>query len=140
MHLSTPEESPRTGDDKDADNPASEENAATDDLEVEEEAPMADVVIKGEYFKQQEEEEVNYEDDAQIEECEEVVEDGEQVAEVDEDEETTITEVNQLSGNSWEILSTNDTGEAASLMESVLGIQSPKGGHRSSVGSRHPCS
>ena len=94
MHLSTPEESPHTGDDEDADNPASKENA-TDDLEVEEEAPTADVVIKEEYFEKQEEEEVHYEDDAPIEECEEVVEDGEQVAEVNEDEETTVTEVKE---------------------------------------------
>ena len=39
-HLSTPEESPRTGDDKDADKPISEEGAATDNLEVDEEVPM----------------------------------------------------------------------------------------------------
>ena len=150
-HLSTPEESPCTGEDDNTDKPISKEGATTDDLEAEEEMPTADIVIKEEYFEQQEEEELDYEDDAPvkeceqvIEECEQVVEEGEQVVEVNEDEETTVMEVKEptvwkrLSDpiDEWASTDTN-IGEAASLMESVLGIQSPKGGHRSSEGSRH---
>ena len=63
---------------------------------------MADVVIEEGYFEQQEEEELNYEDDAPVkeceqvvEECEQVVEEGEQVVEVDKDEETTVMEVKE---------------------------------------------
>ena len=146
MHLSTAKESPHTRDNDDADKPISNKGAANDDLEVEEETHTADVIIKEEYFEQQEEE-LDYEDNTPVEECEQVVEEVEQVVEIDEDEETTVMEVKeptvwkQLGDPVDERASTDtNTGEAVSLMESVLGIQSPKGGHRSSEGSCHPCS
>ena len=72
--LHTPEGSPHTGDDEDADKPASEEGATDDNLEAEEEAPSGDIIIEEEYYKQQEEEELDYEDDTLVKECEQVVE------------------------------------------------------------------
>ena len=47
-HLNTPEGSPHTGDDDDADKPVSDKGAADDNLEAEEEMPMADVIIEEE--------------------------------------------------------------------------------------------
>ena len=147
MHLSTPEGSPHTGDDEDADKSASEEGAADDNPEAEEEVPSADVIIEEEYFEQQEEEELDYEDNAPIKECEQVVkvEECEQVVEVDKGENTTVTEVKeptiwkQLGDPINKRASTDtNTGKAMSLMESFLGIQSPKGGHRSSEGHSLP--
>ena len=69
-----PEGSPHTGNNKDADKPASEEGATDDNLEAEEEAPSGDIIIEEEYYKQQEEEELDYEDDTLVKECEQVVE------------------------------------------------------------------
>ena len=48
MDLNTLEESPHTGDDDDADKPVSDKGAADDNLEAEEETPMADVIIEEE--------------------------------------------------------------------------------------------
>ena len=95
MHLSTPEESLRTGDNNDAYKPVSNEGATDNNLEAEEEMPTADIVVEEKYFKQQEEEELDYEDHAPVEECEQIVEEGEQVVGVNEDEETTVTEVKE---------------------------------------------
>ena len=148
MHLSTPEESPHAGKDDDADKPISKEGATATNLEAEEEMPMADVVVEEEYFKQQEEEGLGYED-------------------------TFVRSVNKSSRSVNKLLrmmnklfrmmnkllrltrmrkpllwlgdhidkqpSTDiDTGEATSLMESILGIPSPGDGHRFSEGSHHP--
>ena len=66
-------------------------------------------MMQTKYFEQQEEEEFDYEDHTPVKECEQIVEEGEQVVEVDEDEETTVTEVKEPPfGNGWEIPSTNE--------------------------------
>ena len=125
MHLSTREGSPHTEDDKDVDRPASKGGDADDNSGEEEEGPPADDVIVEEYYKQQEEE-LDYEDDAPNEECKQVVE-------VNESKQATDMEEKQPTvrlGNPVNKRASTDieTGEAASLMESVLGIQSPEGG------------
>ena len=109
-HLSTPEESPHTKEDDDTDKPISNlyAVAADDDPEAEEEMTTTDVIIEEEYLEQQEEEELDCEDDAPVEESEQVIEESEQDVEVNKNEETTVTEVKEPSGNSWGILSMNE--------------------------------
>ena len=136
-HLSTPEGLPHTKDDKIADRPASEGGNADDNLEEEKaESPTSDVFVEEEYYEQQEEEELGYEDDAPNEECKQDVE-------VNESEQAADTGGKQPTiwrrlGDPVDERASTDTktGEAASLMESFLEIQSPEE-HQTSGGRSH---
>ena len=131
-HFSTLESSPHTEDSEDANRPVSQGNVTN-------ETPSGDIIVEEEYYEQQEEEELDYEDDASVEECEQDVKDVKEseTAAVTEEKEPTIWK--RLGDPVDERASTDtNTGEAVSLMESVLGILSPEGGHRDSKGYRPP--
>ena len=132
MHLSTTEESLCTGDNDDAYKPVSKEGATDNNLEAEEEMPTADIVVKEQYFEQQEEEELDYEDHALLRSVNKL-----------------LRKVNKLSGstrmrkpllqrlknqpfrNGWEIPSTN---EPALILTQVK----PRASWSRSWGSRVP--
>ena len=134
-HLNMPEDSSHTEDDKDVDKPASEGGNTDDNVGGErEESPAGDVIIEEEYCEQEEEEELDYEDNAPNEEQEQDVE-------VNKSEQATNTEEIWPAIWGWlgdpinERASTDtENCEVANLMESVLGIQSPEGGCQTSEG------